>query len=327
MPIPFLIPILLGGGSAALAAVGIGAGVDGVAALKEAKARGEAATSRHRAAVAATEAARDRTTAAAASLGERKLRALNGALTDVIALANHISQRTRPGTFETLGEVGFSTDELRRFSADVLKARDVFGGAAKAALAGAAAHQAALAGVGLVGMTAGGTAIGTLSGAAATNATLAWLGGGALAAGGGGMALGTAVLGGIVAGPALAIAGWKLSSEGEKALTEVRAFEHTVNVKVAELGALQDGMSAIRSRIREISGLIDALEPRLRAALGQVRLETWSPDRDADVRAFQAVMVLARALAEVIRAPVIDADGGLSPASAKLRTTHRALLA
>lgn len=50
-----------------------------------------------------------------------------------------------------------------------------------------------------------GTAIASLSGAAATNATLAFFGGGPLAAGGLGMAGGTAILGGLVAGPALLV--------------------------------------------------------------------------------------------------------------------------
>ena len=58
-------------------------------------------------------------------------------------------------------------------------------------------------GVMALGTASTGAAIGGLTGVAATNATLAWLGGGALAAGGGGMALGSMVLGGIIAGPAL----------------------------------------------------------------------------------------------------------------------------
>lgn len=58
-----------------------------------------------------------------------------------------------------------------------------------------------------VGTASTGTAIAGLSGVAATNATLAWFGGGAIAAGGGGIAVGTAVLGGIIAVPALALLG------------------------------------------------------------------------------------------------------------------------
>lgn len=57
------------------------------------------------------------------------------------------------------------------------------------------------------GAASTGTGLISLSGVAATNATLAWFGGGAVAVGGGGMAAGTAVLGGIVVIPAMVIWG------------------------------------------------------------------------------------------------------------------------
>ena len=47
------------------------------------------------------------------------------------------------------------------------------------------------------------------------------LGGGSLAAGGGGVALGTVVFGGLVAGPALLVAGFFANSKAEKVKTEV----------------------------------------------------------------------------------------------------------
>jgi hypothetical protein len=75
--------------------------------------------------------------------------------------------------------------------------------------------------VSTLGTASTGTAIGTLSGAAATNATLAWLGGGALAAGGGGVAAGTAVLGGLVAIPALVVAGVFSHLKANKQIKEI----------------------------------------------------------------------------------------------------------
>jgi hypothetical protein len=71
------------------------------------------------------------------------------------------------------------------------------------------------------GTASTGTAIGTLSGAAMTNATLAWLGGGAVAAGGGGIAAGTAVLGGLVAIPALALTGIFSHVQANKKINEI----------------------------------------------------------------------------------------------------------
>lgn len=66
-----------------------------------------------------------------------------------------------------------------------------------ASLGGTLACSTALSLMAAYGTASTGTAIATLSGAAATNATLAAFGGGAVAAGGGGMALGTAAIGGI----------------------------------------------------------------------------------------------------------------------------------
>lgn len=79
--------------------------------------------------------------------------------------------------------------------------------ATKGTGAGIATGSAAYFLVGQFAAASTGTAINTLSGAAATNATLAWLGGGSIAAGGGGIAAGAAVLGGLIAIPALAVMG------------------------------------------------------------------------------------------------------------------------
>ncbi|MBW8347936.1 hypothetical protein K0H71_00575 [Bacillus sp. IITD106] len=78
------------------------------------------------------------------------------------------------------------------------------------------------------GTASTGTAIAGLSGAAATNATLAWLGGGAVAAGGGGIAAGTAVLGGLVAIPALAITGIFSHVQANKKIKEIEKLMYKI---------------------------------------------------------------------------------------------------
>lgn len=71
---------------------------------------------------------------------------------------------------------------------------------ASGSIAGMAAGAGTLALISTYGTASTGTAIALLNGAAATNASLAWLGGGAISAGGSGMAMGAAVLSGIVVG-------------------------------------------------------------------------------------------------------------------------------
>lgn len=97
----------------------------------------------------------------------------------------------------TFSEIG----ELQHFAASL--ATGSIAGVAGGALTALGAYSAAAS----FAAASTGTAISALSGAAATNATLVFFSGGSLAAGGIGMAGGTAVLGGLVAGPALLLWG------------------------------------------------------------------------------------------------------------------------
>ncbi len=99
--------------------------------------------------------------------------------------------------------------EIRQIS---LNAVEIAGGGLASMGAGALVGVASYGGAMMFASASTGTAIASLSGVAATNATLAWFGGGSLAAGGLGMAGGTLVLGGLVAGPALAVGGCRSCS-------------------------------------------------------------------------------------------------------------------
>lgn len=149
----------------------------------------------------------------------------------------------------TLGEIEISSYQAR----DMLQ--DGVGAISSGVLVGVGASG--LATSSLVGAVAStGTLIGSLSGAAATNATLAWLGGGALSAGGMGMVGGTAVLGGVVAGPAIAIMGFVAASKSEKALTEAYAKESEVREAT---GQIENGISllyGVQLRTEEIHNIV-----------------------------------------------------------------------
>lgn len=132
--------------------------------------------------------------------------------------------------------------EFEKLKTDVLNIKNVIGGGVASLVGGALAGFGAYGGVGLLATASTGTAISTLSGAAATNATLAWLGGGSLASGGLGVAGGTMVLGGLVTGPALAVAVWVMASSAEKAkndaytnLNKARAIEKSNKTIILQL--------------------------------------------------------------------------------------------
>lgn len=145
---------------------------------------------------------------------------LNGTISDFL---NVFTQIKNVDFKETEG-----LDELHRLHIDEQEfvelrsmahfAGSVAGGAVAGTAGGALAAFGAYGAAQALAFASTGTAISALSGAAATNATLAFFGGGSLAAGGLGMAGGTAVLGGLVAGPALLVMGLVAGKAAKKGL-------------------------------------------------------------------------------------------------------------
>ena len=94
----------------------------------------------------------------------------------------------------------------------------------------------------------GSLAAGTLSGSAAYGgggALATWLGGGSLATGGLGIAGGTAVLGGVVLGPVLAVAGIFSASKSEKNLAEAKAWAEDVVQKTEQINNITSDLHKI----------------------------------------------------------------------------------
>lgn len=110
-----------------------------------------------------------------------------------------------------------------------------------------------------LGTASTGTAIASLSGAAATNATLAALGGRAIAAGGGGIALGTAVLGGATLGVGLLVGGiifnftgGKLSSKADEAWEQMLKNEKKINMIVGYFNKLINAANGFYSSLKSV---------------------------------------------------------------------------
>lgn len=153
-------------------------------------------------------------------LGEEKLFVLSSSITEFL------------DCFQKIKNVDFKDseglDELKKMHIDeqdfvemrslVNFAGSLAGGAVAGTAGGALAAFGAYGAAQALAFASTGTAISALSGAAATNATLAFFGGGSLAAGGLGMAGGTAVLGGLVAGPALMVMGLVAGNAAKKNL-------------------------------------------------------------------------------------------------------------
>jgi hypothetical protein len=204
--------------------------------------------------------------------------------------------RVKERTFDE--RVAVPIEQLEHWQGQAAHAVGVLSGVASGAVAGTSTAAGVYGLIGALGTASTGTAIGSLSGIAATNATLAWLGGGALAAGGGGMALGSVVLGGLVAGPALLASGFFVGSKVEAIKTEVARHIAAMDVAEAEMARRTAKLRVIRLRINEV---IEATQQ----ALVAVRNALATADA-ANIENVYLVARLAKGLADLLDVPVVE---------------------
>lgn len=221
MPLPFL----LGGAAAVAGIAGLVKGGQAVSNNSKAKELIEDAEYKYDKAKSRMENQRDATTLQLETLGELKLTSWSediGTFVRLFGEFKRVELTSKVHTDALLKGNIQNVGELKQMQVAAVKATEViqagFGSLGAGALAGIASYGGAM----MFASASTGTAIASLSGVAATNATLAWFGGGSLAAGGFGMAGGSLVLGGIVAGPALAVAGFIMAAKSEENLAEAK---------------------------------------------------------------------------------------------------------
>jgi hypothetical protein len=324
MPIP-LIPLILGGAALLGSALGIKKGADGVADIKRAKAMAEAAQCKGNVAISSLETKRAEVNRQAGAYASLLLNVRGKTFDRFVKFVESLGQSGSMEAMRALEEVHITPPQLQEYKIAAIEAHRVAVGAVSmlGSSAGASAGTTGL--VGLLGTASTGTAISGLSGAAATNATLAWLGGGSLAAGGGGMALGTVVLGGITVAPALLVGGFVLSSRGAKALTEAKEYESKVSVEVAKINSVRDFMDRVVTRINELRTLIEKLDGKANRALDSLDGSTFDVRNETHIRNFQQAGLLVKALAEIMKTPVLDGQGQLTGQSLDVQIKYRTL--
>lgn len=321
MPIPFI----LGAIALGTAAFGAVKGAEGVGKMNEAKEIGNRAQKRHEDAVSDLKADWEATNKLAEEYGQLQLDVMKNTIGCFVDFIERNISKAKQSEKEFLeGLDGISVQQIKEYKTAATEAEQFFKGGAKAIGAAAAGYGGAMSLATSVGVASTGTLIGGLSGAAAWNATLAWLGGGSLAAGGGGMALGSLVLGGITVGPAVLIGGFVLAGEGEKAFTKAWDYSAEVNTAITKIEAAKDFMQQVKRRITELMDLLETLNDL--AVTGLDELESLpSFNKNSDATRFQQVALVVKALAEIMKTPVLDSEGQLNPATSTIRAKYRTL--
>ncbi len=266
--------------------------------------------------------------------GERKLRAFNGVIPEFIDTFGRLKNVETINTpeLDKLNIGDFSTVSLNELRSDyeLLKSSGLGLGAGLGS--GAALAFGAYNGTMLLATASTGTAISALSGAAATNATLAWLGGGAIATGGGGVALGSMVLGGIVAGPALAIFGHIVGNKGEEALNNAYSNLEQAKTIRDQADVMFKKLEVIGTVTSLANNTFSTLTTQLRRAVSDLKKMLDAEGENYQALSSESREVVFRSVkfAQIIKAmidtPILDKDGNLVLSTEKRLQEFKVLL-
>lgn len=210
--------------------------------------------------------------------------------------------------------------ELTKMEKASLQAAELLKGGVGAISTGYLATVGATSLATVAGTASTGTALGSLSGAAYTNALLAWFGGGAISAGGGGMAVGTAVLGGIAIGPVMAVGGFLLANQAEKALTNAVDYATNIDIQIRKLRVAKTALLGIHERVKEIALVLKHLNSHLQQLnykISHIQCHTSTDLTEDDEKILYIAVEFAFVLNKVLDVPVIDADHGTASEQSK----------
>lgn len=251
--------------------------------------------------------------------GSRKLRSFNGPIADFINTFGRLKnvEIANSPELEKLKVGDFTTQTLVELRKEYQLLMESGLGLGAGLSGGAALAFGAYSGTMMFATASTGTAISALSGVAATNATLAWLGGGSLAAGGGGMALGTAVLGGIVAGPALAIFGHIVGNSAEAALANANNNLQQAKTHYAEGEKAVQQLQSIQQVTRLANTTFSKVTSQLRKSVHDLNDVIVAHGEDFSTFAQESRETVFRSVkfAQLVKAmidtPILDESGAL----------------
>jgi hypothetical protein len=314
-----MIPIVVGAAMAASAIYGLYKGGKAVSDHKDANVANADASQLISRGTSLLDDQRKKTNAVLEDYGARKLRSFNGPIKDFVEAFGQLKnvESLRSPELERLVDGDFSVVSLEGLRRDYQLLMESGLGVGAGLGSGAALAFGAYNGTFLLASASTGTAISTLSGAAATNATLAWLGGGALSAGGFGMAGGTMVLGGLVAGPALAVFGFVVGAKAEATLANAKRNKQVARTHYDEAVLAAERLSAVQVVTTLANKTFSKLGVPLRrgvadirAAIGEHGSDFSSYPEQTREKIFRAVKT-AQLIKLMVDTPILDKDGAL----------------
>ncbi|MCR4912360.1 MAG: hypothetical protein K5983_01250 [Lactobacillus sp.] len=313
------LPLIIGGLAAVAGIAGVGSGIHGGIKMKEANDTMKIAKRKQEDAVALFNKRNSETLELMDSIGKLELEILNSFDT----FSNIIEKIQGRPNFKSYKRDGinlpdYEAEELKKVSTGAGVLLGGIGGATVGTAGGFAAAGATTSAVMALGTASTGTAISSLSGVAATNATLAALGGGSIAVGGGGMALGTAILGGatlgvglLVGGIIFNVTGSNLSDKANEAYDQAKRTEREVNKIVGYFNELTSAAQPFKASLTEIDSQYRKRLSTLDHIVNFSEKTQWSEFTDKEKQLTENAVLLVGLLYKMCKTKLVlkDQDG------------------
>lgn len=292
------LPLIMIGAAAASGIIGLVKGGNATLKFFEAKELIDDAKCKFENKKSELESQRKKTSDYLINYGELKIKIWNKQFRDFVKLFRRIKnvQLNGNASVDTNLVSSISTESLAEMMQLSITAGQITKGGVASLGAGALAGIASYGGAMMFASASTGTAIASLSGVAATNATLAWFGGGSLASGGLGMAGGMMVLGGLVAGPILAVGGLLMAAKANANLAEAKAKYAETLVAIEKMENAITMLKGIESITKQYITLVNQLREilidELKAFNAIVKHHARSKNRSMNFRIRKLILSL-----------------------------------
>lgn len=327
MPIPFLFIAA----AAATGTIGVGKSIKAGVDNKDAKNTNQRAENIVKSATKKIETCRENCGKSIDDLGTAKIDVLDSSIKPFIQVFEKIKsiELEESDGLNELQKMILDKKEFQELKELQGMAASMAGGVASGAMAGAVTAFGAWSAAGTLASASTGTAIAALSGAAKANATLAFFGGGAKAVGGLGMLGGSAVLGGLIAGPALAVlgvvVGAKASANKEKAysnLAKAKEYEEEMNAASDLCIGIRKRSNMFRRFLLSLNSVFDPLIYEMNEIVERSGCDYRDYNKEERETVAKA-MALAGAIKTILDTPILDEDGNLTAESEKVIDTTK----
>lgn len=213
---------------------------------------------------------------------------------------------------EDISLPGFDTLELENIAVGASILLSGVSSLGLGAASGFAASGVTTSAVMALGVASTGTKITTLSGAAATKAVLAALGGGSVASGGGGIAVGTAVLGGLATGVAILVGGIAVAASSGKIKNQVNAITQEIKdaeyelVKImAHLYELEKVSSEYCKVLESLYGIYQQYLKKLEQLVDVYQKRDWNKFSEKEKKLTENLILLVSLLYQLCKTPLV----------------------